>query len=119
MIDGSSFGDVIRAVAGELQREPPSPVHLNQAAVRIDQLGRRLHGLGWTREHEIGTSLTRAVGELSRARGLSEVERTESVREAIRHLEVVLAAIDSEPRPRQDEPVTELTAPEGIGDERR
>lgn len=115
-MEASSFADVIRAVSGELEEEPPSPVRLNRAAARIDQLGRRLHGLGWTRDHEIGGCLTAAVRELSRARDLPEVDRTESVRQAIRELETALTHTDAGRRPQQEKPGTELTVQEATRD---
>jgi hypothetical protein len=116
MREALSFVEAIRAASGELRLEPHAPVRLNQIAARIDQLGRRVHGLGWTRDHEIGGCLTAAVRELSRARDLPEVERTESVRQAIRELETALTHTDEGLRPQQAEPVTELTAQEATRD---
>lgn len=93
-MEESSFADVIRDVRSELKMEPLSPVQLNRAAARIDQLGRRLHGVGWVRGHEMGGCLTAAVRELSQARGLAEVERAASVQEAMRQLDAALALTD-------------------------
>jgi hypothetical protein len=58
VVDAPSFTDEIRAARGDLRLGPLSPARLNHAADRIDQLGRGLHGLRWTRDHEIGGCLT-------------------------------------------------------------
>lgn len=115
-MEGPSFIEAVRAVSGELRREPLSPVRLNQIAARIDQLGRRVHGLGWTRDHEIGGCLAAAVRELSQARELPEVERNASVRRAIRELDTALMHTDEGLSPQQQAPVKELTAQEGPRD---
>lgn len=106
----SSFADVIRAVRDELQQEPLSPVRLNHAAARIDHLGRRLHGLAWTRDREIGGCLTAAVGELSRARGLRDAERARSVGQAVRQLDMAVTHAEEGLRPLDSPPAT---APDG------
>lgn len=112
-MEASSFADVIRTVSGDLEVEPLSPVRLNHAAARIDHLGRCMHGLGWTRDHEIGGCLMAAVGELGRARGLPDAERAESVRQVIRQLEMVLNYTEEGLRPQQAAPATEPPAQEG------
>lgn len=96
----SSFTDAVRAAADELRLEPLSPPLLNQIGARVDQLGRRVHGLGWTRDHEIGGCLTAAVSELSRAREQPEADRSETVRRALRQLERALTHMDEGLRPR-------------------
>lgn len=118
MVDASSFTEELRALCGDLRLGPPSPDRLNHAAARIDRLGRQVHGLGWTRDHEVGGCLTAAVGELIGARDLAEIERAESVRAAIRQLEMGLALSNEELRPQHAAPVTELTAQQGTRDER-
>jgi hypothetical protein len=90
-MEASSFADRIRVVLDELGREPLPWAHLAPAAARLDQLGRRLHGLGLARDHEIGGCLTAAVRELGRARGLPESDRAESVRRAVREVARALA----------------------------
>jgi hypothetical protein len=94
MVEASALADEIRAARDDLRLESPSPIGLNRAAARIDHLGRYLHGVGWIRGHEIGGCLTAAVSELSRARGLPETGRAESVRAAVIQLETALAHMD-------------------------
>ena len=94
MSDISSFLTEIRDISGDLRLEPHSPVGLNRAAVRIDQLGRRVHGLGLAHDHEIGVCLGAAVRELTVAQGLPEAQRIESVREATRSLDAALIQAD-------------------------
>ncbi|HEX2203554.1 MAG TPA: hypothetical protein VHG91_09665, partial [Longimicrobium sp.] len=75
-MDGApSFAEAIREVVARLRAEAPSHTLLNQAAVGIDHLGRRLHGLGYLRGHEIGACFTAAVGELGAAHVLPEAPR--------------------------------------------
>ena len=90
----SPFSDALRTLADELRLEPLSPARLNRIAARVDRLGRRVHGLGWIRAHEIGGCLTAAVSELSRARERAESDRSEAVRLALRHLEDALSYAD-------------------------
>jgi hypothetical protein len=99
-VEAAEFADAIRAVSGELRLEPHIPVWLNHAAKRVDQLGRRVHGLGWVRDHEIGGCLTAAVGELCMARDQGESDRAESVRRAVLQLEAALAHADQGLRPQ-------------------
>ena len=110
MVDALPLTDAIRAISGELLVEPYSPTRLNQIAVRIDQMGRRLHGLDWVRAHEIGACLTAAVTELSLAGGQPEVERAASVRGVIVQLDAALAYTDDGLYPDQAAPVTERPA---------
>ena len=76
-----SFVDSLNSVISELGTSPHSAIELTRTATRIDQLGRRLHGLDWRRGYEIGGCLTAAVSELN-----------------IQH--VVPAEVLAEPRPR-------------------
>lgn len=98
-MEAAFFIEAIRDVSRELQPGPGSPARLNQAAARIDHLGRHLYGLGWVRDHEIGRCLTAAVSELDRARGLPEADRAESVRQAILQLEAALRNTEEGLRP--------------------
>lgn len=116
-MEASSFADVIRAVRGDLEAEPLSPARLNHAAARIDHLGRRTHGLGWTRDQEIGGCLMAAVRELGRARDLPDAERAESVRQVIRQLEMALQCTDEGLRPQRAAPAPEPAAQEGAHEE--
>lgn len=85
------FADAILAASDELRLEPHSAAGLSRAAGRIDQLGRRLHGLGLLRDREVAGCLTAAVWELSLARDQAEGDRAESVRRAILQLEAARA----------------------------
>lgn len=109
-VEASRLADALFTLAGEVRLEHHSPMGLNQLAARIDQLGRRLHGLGWTREHDMGGCLSAAVGELSRARGVPEMERTASVRDAVHQLEAALTHTREGLRPQTAGAVTGLTA---------
>lgn len=113
MIDVPSFVDEIRAICRELQAGPASQARLNRAGTRTDQLGRCVHGLGMLHDHEIGACLTLAVAELMRARGLPEIERVESVQEALRQLETALALSEEGYAPRRAASMTEPT-PQGV-----
>ena len=104
MVDPPSFTDEIRAVGTELRVGDLTPARLNHAGVRIDQLGRRVHGLGWVRDHEIGVCLTVAVRELIRARGLADLERAQAVRNSLDQLEIALALSDEGLRPPPEPP---------------
>jgi hypothetical protein len=89
--EAPSFAEALRAIAGGLRESDPTHDHLNLAAVRIDQLGRRLHGLGFARDREIADAFTAAVGELAEAHLLPDEERGEGVRRAAAHLEAAAA----------------------------
>lgn len=112
MVDVPSFGDAIRVLSDELRLEPHSPDRLNQVASRIDQLGRRLHGHGWVRDHEIGGCLTAAVSGLTEARDQPEGDRGASVRQVLLQLEAALVHTEEGLRPAEAAPVTEPSAPE-------
>lgn len=101
-MDGApSFTETIREAAARLRAETPSHTLLNQVALRVDQLGRRLHGLGYLRVDEIGACFTAAVGELGAAHVLPEEARVEPARRAAAHLEAALehAAAGVSPAP--------------------
>ena len=98
--DTSAFTAAIRALSGELETPPHSATELNRFADRLDQLGRRLHGLDWMREHEIGRRLTAAVWELNMARGLAGDASRDSVERAIVQLDAALTFADEGLRPR-------------------
>lgn len=91
MGDQPSFPEAVRALASGLREHPHSHVHLNRASSGIDHLGRRLHGLGYARDREIAACLSAALGELSAAHGLAEVERAEAVHRVAGHLDAALA----------------------------
>lgn len=107
MLEASTFAGAVRAVLDELRAEPCPPMRLNQATGRIDQLGRRLHGVAWRRDQKLGECLTAAVAELIKAPALREVGRAESVRRAIQHLEAALTHADEGLRAEQEDPTTE------------
>lgn len=94
MMEAPAFAGAVRTVRADLRLEPHSRTGLNNAAARIDHLGRYLHGLGWVRGHEIGGCLTAAVSKLSMARGLPEAGRADAVRTAVLQLETALAYMD-------------------------
>ena len=85
-----SFTEAIRAVASELRDGGHTHTALNRASSAIDHLGRRLHGIGYVRGHEIADCLTTALGELSASHGLPDEERAEAVHRAVRQLEAAL-----------------------------
>ncbi|MFL5386842.1 MAG: hypothetical protein ACJ8GN_30485 [Longimicrobiaceae bacterium] len=90
-MDGpSSFAEGIRAVAGGLREDAHSHTHLNRAASRIDDLGRRLHGLGYVRSREIADCFTAALADLDASHALPEETRAEAVRRAVGRLEGAL-----------------------------
>ena len=82
-----AFTDGIRAIVAGLREGPPTHPRVNGAAVSIDHLGRRLHGLGCVRDREIADCFTAAVGELGACHPLPEAERGAAVDAAIRHLD--------------------------------
>jgi hypothetical protein len=85
-----SFTDTIRAIANELRDARPTHVVLNRASSGIDQLGRRLHGLGYVRSSEIAECFTAALADLDQSHALAEETRAEAVRRAIGRLEAAL-----------------------------
>ena len=90
-MDGPSpFTEAIRAIAGDLRHDAHSHTHLNRAAARIDDLGRRLHGVGYVRSREIADCFTAALADLDASHALPEGTRAEAVRRAIGRLENAL-----------------------------
>jgi hypothetical protein len=85
-----SFTETIRVVAGELREDAHSHTQLNRAAARIDDLGRRLHGLGYVRSREIADCFTAALADLDASHALPEETRAEAVHRAIGRLEGAL-----------------------------
>lgn len=85
-----SFTEAIRAVAGGLREDARSHAHLNRAAAQIDDLGRRLHGLGYVRAREMADCLTAALADLDASHALPEETRAEAVHRAAGHLEDAL-----------------------------
>lgn len=86
----ASFTDGIRSIVAGLRAGPPTHPRVNGAAVSIDHLGRRLHGLGCVRDREIAGCFTAAVGELGACHPLPEEDRGPAVDAALRHLDAAL-----------------------------
>jgi hypothetical protein len=83
----TAFIDGIRSIVAGLREGPPTHPRVNGAAVSIDHLGRRLHGLGCVRDREIADCFTAAVGELGACHPLPEEARVAAVAAAIHHLD--------------------------------
>lgn len=94
MTEPPSFTEALRGIAGALREHTPTHDRLNGAAVRIDQLGRRLHGLGFVRDREIADCFTAAVGELAEAHSFPEEERGKHVDRAAARIDA--AALHAE-----------------------
>lgn len=92
VLNPATFTSEIRALSEELATVPET--NLNQAAARLDQLGRRLHGLEWRRGDEIGRCLSAAVRELTLARDQTGDDRAAAIRNAIRELNGALRHAD-------------------------
>ena len=90
MGEPASFPDAIREIANELSGARPTHVVLNRASGGIDQLGRRLYGLGYVRSREIADCFTAALADLDAAHALPEESRAEAVRRAVGRLESAL-----------------------------
>jgi hypothetical protein len=86
-----SFTDAIRSIVAGLREGRPTHARVNGAAVGIDHLGRRLHGLGCVRDREIAGCFTAAVGALGACHPLPEEDRAAAVAAAIRHLTAAVA----------------------------
>lgn len=85
------FSDEIREIANGLREDDRSHTRLNRAASAIDHLGRKLAGLGYVRDREIGGCFTEALRELSTSHALPEETRGEAVDRAASHLDAALA----------------------------
>lgn len=83
----TSFTAAVREIASGLRESDPSHPFLNRAAGEIDQLGRRLHGLGMVRDREVADCLTSAIQALDAAHTLAGTDRAETVSRAAAHLE--------------------------------
>ncbi len=94
MAEPPSFSDRIREIASGLREERRSHVRLNRAASGIDHLGRKLAGLGFVRDREIGGCFNDALRELSASHALPEEKRDEAVDRAASHLDAALAHAD-------------------------
>ena len=86
-----SFSDEIRDIANGLRADGPSHTRLNRAASGIDHLGRKLHGIGYARDREIGGCFTEALRELSASHALPDAMREEAVLRAATYLEAAAA----------------------------
>ena len=89
-----AFAQAIHVIARSLRQGVPSHALLNGAAARIDHLGRRLHGLGCVRDHEIAACFTAAIAELDASHGFAEDARGEAVGRAAGQMEAALAFAD-------------------------
>lgn len=87
----TAFVDAIRSIIAGLREGPPTHPRVNGAAVSIDHLGRRLHGLGCARDREIANCFTAAVAGLGACHPLPEEARGDAVQAAIRELEAAAA----------------------------
>ncbi|MBW3628519.1 MAG: hypothetical protein KY464_04395 [Gemmatimonadetes bacterium] len=99
MMDSSAFSEAIREISRELASGSLSRSRVNRGAIGVDQLGRRLHGVGMLRDREIADCLSAAVTALGEAHLLPEEERTSSVRRAISELNAAAAYADQGARP--------------------
>jgi hypothetical protein len=86
-----SFSDQIREIASGLREDVRSHAQLNRAASGIDHLGRKLAGLGFVRDREIGGCFNEALRELSSSHALPDATRDEAVDRAASHLDAALA----------------------------
>lgn len=84
------FAESMRSVIAQLRASPPTHSQLNRAAVRIDRLGRELHGLALPGDAEIGPRLSAAIATLTAAHSLPEGERAGAVGSAAEELEAAL-----------------------------
>lgn len=87
MGEAASFTGAIREIADGLCHARPTHGVLNRASSAIDQLGRRLHGLGYLRSREIADCFTAALADLDASHALPEETRAAAVRRAIGCLE--------------------------------
>lgn len=87
MSEPTSFAGQIRGIVSELRAAGPTHSALNRASSGIDQLGRRLYGLGYVRAGEIAECFTAALAELDAAHAVAEDARAEAVRRVVGRLE--------------------------------
>ncbi len=86
-----SFSDEIREIAKGLREDATSHTQLNRAASGIDHLGRKLAGLGFVRDREIGGCLNEALRELDTSHGLQDEKRADALRRAATQLDDAVA----------------------------
>jgi hypothetical protein len=91
MTAATSLTESILKIAEVLRERPPQHWLLNRAASDIDQLGRRLHGLGLAHDREIADCFTSAIGELAAAHELPEDRRPETVGRGVAQLDAAVA----------------------------
>ena len=82
MTEPPSFTRALRIIASGLREGSHEHGALNRAASEIDQLGRRLHGLGYLRAREIADCFTAALAELDAAHRVPDPLRGEAVHRA-------------------------------------
>lgn len=82
-----AFIEGVRAIERFLREDAPSHSVLNRAASHINQLGLKLHGLGFVHDREIADDFTAAIGELGACHALAVDRRAEAVHQVVRHLE--------------------------------
>ena len=87
MSESTSFAGRIRGIVSELRAAGPTHSALNRASSDIDQLGRRLYGLGYVRAGEIAQCFTTSLAELDAAHAVEEDARAGVVRRVIDRLE--------------------------------
>lgn len=87
MTEPTSFAGQIRGIVSELRAAGPTHSALNRASSGIDQLGRRLYGLGYVRAGEIAQCFTAALADLDASHALPEETRPEAVRQVVDRLE--------------------------------
>jgi hypothetical protein len=87
----AAFTNGIHSIIAGLREGRPTHARVNGAAVSIDHLGRRLHGLGCVRDREIADAFTAAIAELGACHPLPEEDRGAAVNAAIRHLHAAAA----------------------------
>ena len=87
MSEPTTFAEQIRGIVSELRAAGPTHSALNRASSGIDQLGRRLYGLGYVRAGEIAQCFTAALADLDASHAVAEDARAEAVRRVIDRLE--------------------------------
>jgi hypothetical protein len=86
-----SFSDQIREIASGLREDARSHTQLNRAASGIDHLGRKLAGLGFVRDSEIGGCFNEALRELETSHGLRDEKRADALQRAAAQLDAAAA----------------------------
>jgi hypothetical protein len=84
------FTGAVREIVAGLRDARPTHGVLNGASSGIDQVGRRLHGLGYVRSGEIADCFMAALADLDQAHGLAEEARGEAVKRVIARMEDAL-----------------------------